>query len=58
MIELEKIIRISYEDFLKAHGIDGKKRHHPTYETFKEIFTSGMITQQAIDKLQTPEGNK
>lgn len=58
MIELEKIIRISYEDFLKAHGIDGKKRHHPTYETFKEIFIQGMVTQKAVDKLQSSEGNK
>lgn len=58
MTELEMLIKKNYEDFLKAHGIEGKQRKHPTYETFNEIFTLGMVTQWAIDKLQSTEGNK
>lgn len=45
MTELEMLIKKNYEDFLKAHGIEGKQRKHPTYESFKEIFTLGMVTQ-------------
>ena len=55
MIELEMLIKKNYEDYLKAHGLEGKARKHPTYETFKEIFTLGMVTQQAVDKLQSKE---
>jgi hypothetical protein len=51
MIELEILIKRNYEDYLKEHGLDIKRRHHPTYETFREIFVLGMITQQTIDKI-------
>jgi hypothetical protein len=55
MTELEMLIKKNYEDYLKEHGLEGKARKHPTYETFEEIFTLGMVTQQAIDKLTTGE---
>jgi hypothetical protein len=51
MIEFETLIKHNYEDYLGTHNLNDKKRKHPTLETFKEIFTLGMMTQQAIDKL-------
>jgi hypothetical protein len=52
MTELENLIKINYEDYLKANNLDNKKRKHPTLETFSDIFTLGMVTQQAIDKIK------
>lgn len=51
MIELENLIKKNYDDYLQEHGLFNNKRHHPTYETYKEIFTLGMVTQETINKL-------